>query len=106
MVHKICQVISKNRNLACLVEIKRTAHKLETNDHTNFPMAESMAYQYGEWSVKYAYLLSDSFSSLCVSSTMLKESQGSTQVSRERAKCSLSLVHLTNVEKGNNSVGN
>ena len=51
-------------------------------------------------------LLSDSFSSLCVSSTMLKESQGSTQVSRERAKCSLSLVHLTNVEKGNNSVGN
>ena len=51
-------------------------------------------------------LLSDSFSSLCVSSTMLKESQGSTQVSREHAKCSLSLVHLTNVEKGNNSVGN
>ena len=51
-------------------------------------------------------LLSDSFSSLCVSSTMLKESQGSTQMSRERAKCSLSLVRLTKVEKGNSSVGN
>ena len=30
---------------ACLVEIGQTAHKLETNAHANFPMAENMAYQ-------------------------------------------------------------
>ena len=30
---------------ACLVEIGQTAHKLETNAHTNFPMAENLAYQ-------------------------------------------------------------
>ena len=30
---------------ACLVEIERTAHKLETNAHANFPMADNLAYQ-------------------------------------------------------------
>ena len=30
---------------ACLVEIGQTAHKLETNAHATFPMAENMAYQ-------------------------------------------------------------
>ena len=30
---------------ACLVEIGQTAHKLETNAHANFPMAEHLAYQ-------------------------------------------------------------
>ena len=30
---------------ACLVEIGQTAHKLETNAHVNFPMAENLAYQ-------------------------------------------------------------
>ena len=30
---------------ACLVEIVQTAHKLETNVHANFPMAENLAYQ-------------------------------------------------------------
>ena len=30
---------------ACLVEIGQTAHKLETNARTNFPMAENLAYQ-------------------------------------------------------------
>ena len=30
---------------ACLVEIVQTAHKLETNAHANFPMAENLAYQ-------------------------------------------------------------
>ena len=30
---------------ACLVEIGQTAHKLETNAHANFPMAENLAYQ-------------------------------------------------------------
>ena len=30
---------------ACLVEIGRTAHKLETNAHANFLMADNLAYQ-------------------------------------------------------------
>ena len=30
---------------ACLVRIGHTAHKLETNAHANFPMAENLAYQ-------------------------------------------------------------
>ena len=30
---------------ACLVEIGQTSHKLETNAHANFPMAENLAYQ-------------------------------------------------------------
>ena len=30
---------------ACLVKIGHTAHKLETNAHANFPMAENLAYQ-------------------------------------------------------------
>ena len=30
---------------ACLVEIGQTAHKLETNAHANFPMAENLASQ-------------------------------------------------------------
>ena len=30
---------------ACLVEIGITAHKLETNTHENFPMAENLEYK-------------------------------------------------------------
>ena len=30
---------------ACLVEIGQTAHKLETNAHANFSMAENLEYQ-------------------------------------------------------------
>ena len=30
---------------ACLVEIRQTAHKLETNARCNFPTAENLAYQ-------------------------------------------------------------
>ena len=30
---------------ACLVEIGQRAHKLETNDRANFPIAENLAYQ-------------------------------------------------------------
>ena len=30
---------------ACLVEIRQTAHRLETNARANFPIAESLAYQ-------------------------------------------------------------
>ena len=38
---------------ACLVEIGQTAHKLETNAHTTFPMAENLAYQYMENGGRY-----------------------------------------------------
>ena len=44
VAHRICQGVPKYEK-ACLVEIKQTAHKLETNADTNFPMAESRAYQ-------------------------------------------------------------
>ena len=30
---------------ACLVEIRQTAHKLETSSRANFSMAENLAYQ-------------------------------------------------------------
>ena len=30
---------------ACLVEIRQTVHKLETNARANFPMVENLAYQ-------------------------------------------------------------
>ena len=30
---------------ACLMEIGRTSHKLETNAHATFPIAENLAYQ-------------------------------------------------------------
>ena len=30
---------------ACMVEIGQTPHKLETNAHANFPMAENLTYQ-------------------------------------------------------------
>ena len=30
---------------ACLVEIRQTAYKLDTNARANFPMAENLAYQ-------------------------------------------------------------
>ena len=39
---------------ACLVEIDKTARKLETNAHANFLMAENMAYQCmedGRWNM-------------------------------------------------------
>ena len=34
-----------NKWKACLVEIGRTAYKLETNARANFPLAENLAYQ-------------------------------------------------------------
>ena len=33
---------------ACLMEIGQTAHKLETNAHANFLMAENLVYQFME----------------------------------------------------------
>ena len=40
-------MVSKNRKLV-FVEIEQTACPLETNAHTNFPMAENAAYQFME----------------------------------------------------------
>ena len=43
---------------ACLVEIGETAHKLETNAHANFPVAENLAYQCMEnGGEKHAHLI-------------------------------------------------
>ena len=35
--------------IVCLVQIGQTSHKLETNAHANFPMAENLAYQCMEY---------------------------------------------------------
>ena len=44
-------------------------------------------------------LHSDFFSSLCVSGAMLKQNQGSRQVSREHAKCFLRIVRHMKAEQ-------
>ena len=81
------------------MEIEQTAGPLETNVHANFPMAENAAYQCMEnrggetcphWQV---------CSSLCVSGTMLRQSQGPRRVPREHAECFLSIVCHTNAEQ-------
>ena len=48
---------------ACLVEIGQTAHKLETNAHAKFPVAENLAYQCMENGEKHAH--SDIFVAHC-----------------------------------------
>ena len=81
------------------MEIEQTARQLETNAHANFPMAENAAYQCMEngggetcphWQV---------CGSLCVSGTMLRQSQGPRRVPREHAECFLSIVGHTNAEQ-------
>ena len=81
------------------MEIEQTARQLETNAHANFPMAENAAYQCMEngggetcphWQV---------CGSLCVSGTMLRQSQGPRRVPREHAECFLSIVDHTNAEQ-------
>ena len=81
------------------MEIEQTARQLETNAHANFPMAENAAYQCMEngggetcphWQV---------CGSLCVSGTMLRQSQGPRRVPREHAECFLSVVGHTNAEQ-------
>ena len=86
------------------MEIKQTAHPLETNAHANFPMAENAAYQCMEnGGEKHAHI--DMFvahyvcGSLCVSGTMLRQSQGPRRVPREHAECYLSIVGHTNAEQ-------
>ena len=81
------------------MEIEQTARQLETNAHANFPMAENAAYQCMEngggktcphWQV---------CGSLCVSGTMLRQSQGPRRVPREHAECFLSIVDHTIAEQ-------
>ena len=82
------------------MEIEQTARPLETNALANFPMAENAAYQYMEnggggetcphWQV---------CGSLCLSGTMLRQSQGPRRVPGEHAECFLSIVRHTNAEQ-------
>ena len=55
---------------------------------------------YGGWNIEMGYTQT-LFSSLCFSGTMLKQRQGSRQVSRERATYFPSIVRHTNAEQGN-----
>ena len=82
---------------ACLVEIGQTAHKLETNAHANFPMAENLAYQCMENGGRN--MSTRNFcGSLWLSGTILKQIQALRFVSRERSESCLSIVRRTNVE--------
>ena len=56
------------------MEIERTAHKLETNAHANFPKAENLAYQCMEnGGDKHAHTYS--YGSLWLSGTILRQIQ-------------------------------
>ena len=79
--------------------MKQTARQLETNAHANFHMVENAAYQCMEngggetcphWQV---------CGSLCMSGTMLRQSEGPRRVPREHAECFLSIVGHTNAEQ-------
>ena len=70
------------------MEIEQTARQLETNAHANFPMAVNVAYQ----CMENGHI----FGSLCVSGTMLRQSEGPRRVSREYTECFLSTVRHTN----------
>ena len=81
------------------MEIEQTARPLKTNAHANFPMAENAAYKCMEnGGRKHAYI--DTFCvSLCVSCTMLRQSQGPRRVTGEHAECFLSIVAHTNADQ-------
>ena len=81
------------------MEIEQTARPLQTNAHANFPMAENAAYQCMENGVgKHAHI-DILCGSLCVSGTMLWQSQGPRRFPREHAECFLSIVGETNAEQ-------
>ena len=82
------------------MEIEQTAHTLKTNAHANFPTADNAAYQCmenggGGETCLYWHVCG----SMCVSSTMLRQSQGPRRVPREHAECFLSIVRHTNTEQ-------
>ena len=81
------------------MEIEQTARQLETNAHAIFLMAENAAYQYMDnGGGKHAQI--DRFvARVCVSGTMLRQSQRPRQVSREHAECFLSIVRHTNAKQ-------
>ena len=81
------------------MEIEQTARQLETNAHANFPMAENAAYQCMENGGRETCPHWQVCGSLCVSGTMLRQSQGLRRVPREHAECFLSIVGHTNAEQ-------
>ena len=81
------------------MENEQTARQLETNAHANFPMAENAAYQCMENGGGETCLHWQVCGSLCVSGTMLRQSQGPRRVPREYAECFLSIVGHTNAEQ-------
>ena len=82
------------------MEIEQTARPLETNAHGNFPMAENAAYQCMENGGGVETCLHwQACGSLCVSDTMLRQSQGPRRIPRENAECYLTIVRHTNAEQ-------
>ena len=81
------------------MEIEQTSRPLGTNAHAKFPMAENKAYQSMENGLWETCPLWHVCGSLCVSGTMLRQSQRPRRVPREHAKCFLSIVGHTNAEQ-------
>ena len=81
------------------MEIEHTARALGTNAHANFPMAENAAYQCMENGGGETCQHLQACGSLCVSGTMLRQSQGPGRDPREHAECFLSIVLHTNAEQ-------
>ena len=81
------------------MEIEQTARPLETNAHANFPKAENAAYQCMENGGEETFPHRQVCGSLCLSSTMLRQSEGPRRDPREHAECFLSIVRHTNAEQ-------
>ena len=81
------------------MEIEQTARPLKTNAHANFPLAENAAYQCMENGGGKNFPHFHVCGSLCVSGTMLRQSQGPRRVPIEHAECFLSIVGHTNAEQ-------
>ena len=98
-------MVSKNRKLVWL-KLSKTARPLETSAHANFPLAENAAYQCTENGGGKTFPHCQVCGSLCVSGTMLRQSQGPRRVPREHAVCFLSVVRHTNAEQRYREWGN
>ena len=81
------------------MEVKQTARPLEINAHANFSMVENVAYQCMENGEGETCLHWQVYGSLCVSCTMLRQSQVYRRVPREHAECFLSIVRHTDAEQ-------
>ena len=94
--HRICQVVSKNRKLVWWKLSKRPVRdKWKCQFSHGRERSISM---YGEWwgGICPHWQVCGS---LCVSGTMLRQSQGHRRVPREHAECFLSIVGHTNAEQ-------